>query len=335
MHGMKFIILCLVILCCSSASFFHGNKDTSLTESDANRYMWDQLHLGNYDSIPRIIEKLESAWCQSTEDPALNKHLGFIYLWKFCERERIKHDSSVFTNIFISNEFFKKSIKLDPADDRIYSLQAAAEMCEGAILEDDGQIRRAYLKGLKAVKKWPQFNRFSLAAIESTQNKNSRRFREGLRFQWITMDECSCRKLEKKEILEHPEKVIPELITELQQSSDPRIKRACWNTWIAPHNFEGYLLNFGDMLVKRGYLKEAKQMYAAIKLSPSYKEWPYQSVLEDRILDVEQNEAEFNKPLQLIISSKSKQIFINSKFSCVGCHQMSKHEFETMKREEY
>jgi hypothetical protein len=335
MPGIKIIILSLVVLCCSFSSSLHKHEDTSVSESDANRYMWDQLHLGNYDSIPKIIEKLESAWCQSTEDPALNKRLGFVYLWKFCERERMEHDSSIFRNVFISNEFFKKAIKLDPADDRIYSLQAAAQLCEGAILEDDREIRGAYLKALKAVKKWPQFNRFSLAAIESTRHKNSRMFREGLRFQWITMDECSCKKLEKKEILEHPERVIPELISELQQSSDPKIKRACWNTWIAPHNFEGYLLNFGDMLVKRGYLKEAKQMYAAIKLSPSYKDWPYQSVLEGRIRDAELNEKEFNKPFQLIISSDSKQIFINSKFSCVGCHQMSKHEFETMKREEY
>jgi hypothetical protein len=29
-------------------------------------------------------------------------------------------------------------------------------------------------------------------------------------------------------------------------------KRVCWNSWIAPHNFEGFFLNMGDMLVKAG-----------------------------------------------------------------------------------
>jgi len=29
-------------------------------------------------------------------------------------------------------------------------------------------------------------------------------------------------------------------------------KRVCWNSWIAPHNFEGFFLNMGDMLVKSG-----------------------------------------------------------------------------------
>jgi hypothetical protein len=321
------------MLCCSFNLLLQRPKSDPITKNEANDYMWSQLHQGNYDSIPEIINKLRSAWSASPGDPALNARLGFIYLWKFCERERIDHDTSIFRNVFISNNFFKRAIDLNPDDERIYSLLAATEMCGGAIRNDDKQTRRGYLKGLKAVPKWPQFNRFSLAAVVSVLDKNSRMFRKGLRFQWVTMDECSCKKLDKEEVLQRPEKVVSDLIAELQKSTDPKIKRACWNTWIAPHNFEGYLLNFGDMLVKNGQLKEAKQLYSAIKLSPSYENWPYRHILEDRVLDITENESEFNKPLQLLISKGSKQIFINSRFSCMACHQMSKHEFETMKAE--
>jgi hypothetical protein len=333
MAGKKLIILSLVILLFSSSTVLHRNAGASFIESEASQFMWDQLHLGNYDSAFQIIAKLTSAWNKSSDDPTLNKHLGFVHLWKFSERERTAHDTSVFRNVFISNYFFKKAIELDPGDDRIYSLQAATEMCEGAILKNDQQIRKGYFNGIEAVKKWPQFNRFALAAVVSVLDRNSLMYRRGLRYQWITMNECSCKELTKKEILQHPEKVVPELIAELQTTSDQRIKRACWNSWIAPHNFEGYLLNFGDMLTKKGYLTEAKQIYNSVKLSPSYQDWPYQSVLESRIRNIEVNEVEFNKPLQLLIVPNSTQIFINSKISCVGCHQMSRQEFETMKRE--
>jgi hypothetical protein len=50
-------------------------------------------------------------------------------------------------------------------------------------------------------------------------------------------------------------------------------KRACWNSWIAPHNFEGFFLNMGDMLVKVGDWRTAQKIYANAKLSPDYANW--------------------------------------------------------------
>ena len=45
-------------------------------------------------------------------------------------------------------------------------------------------------------------------------------------------------------------------------------KRVCWNSWIAPHNFEGFFLNFGDMLVKAGQLDTAVTMYRNAQHAP-------------------------------------------------------------------
>jgi hypothetical protein len=328
--SMKLLSAILIIL--FSASVRLTFQEKKLLSDDANKFMWDNLHLGNYDSISLIIQKLNSALEKAPDDSTLNTHLGFIYLWKFCERNRDEPDTTIFQNIYKSSYFFRKAIGLNPNDSRLYSLEAATEMCAGEIQKNNRQRIKGYWKAMQAVPKWPQFNRFSLGAIEALLNKNSFRFRQGLRYQWITMDECSCKKLTKKEILEHPEKVIPELIDEISNSPNQKIKRACWNTWIAPHNFEGYLLNFGDMLVKKGMLTEALKIYSAIKLSPSYNDWPYSSVLDDRINNIKTNEIQFNKPLQLIIPRNASQIFINSGISCVGCHQMSQHEFETMQK---
>jgi hypothetical protein len=326
-----FYILLALFLCTSAASFIKEAEVPVKTKNylaySAHKAMWDQLHLGNYDSIPSVLVQLNNALHQNTQDSKIAAHLGFIYLWKFCERGRKKPDSAIIQNIYLSNHFFKQSLKLNKNDARIYGFQSATELCEGAASENIIQIASGYFKGRAAIKKWPQFNRFALSFIESQLDTSSRLYKQGMKYQWQLIDECSCKELNKKEILESPETVFKELIQELQLSNDPRVTRACWNSWIAPHNFEGFLLNLGDMLVKQGHVKEAKKIYKATKLSPSFHEWVYKKVIDERIKNAEKNIENFNKEMKLVLPRNEPQLFINSPISCVACHQMSPAEF--------
>lgn len=320
--------ICTICVCLLANSF--GNMpDVSETtiSKEANKFMWNNLHLGMYENIPAILQKLDSAYKQDPKNMKVTAHLGFVHLWAFSERARHLMGDSISDHIPLSNRFFKEAIELNPNDPRLKGFQAATEMCEGALTKNPVLIVDGYAKGKRHIKDWPQFNKFALSFVESLQSKNSPMFNEGIKYQWEVIDECSCKELTKEKIIASPDTVLKQLITELSKTKDPLIKRACWSSWIAPHNLEGFFINFGDMLVKDGKPDEAKVIYAAAKLAPSYKEWPFKKVLEDRIRDIEQNEEIFNKPLNLINVYGTKQIFINSELSCVGCHQMSKSEY--------
>ena len=65
-------------------------------------------------------------------------------------------------------------------------------------------------------------------------------------------------------------------------------------SWIAPHNFEGFFLNMGDMLVKAGDWQTAQKIYANAKLSREYGSWKFQGILEERIKKAQNNVAIFN-----------------------------------------
>jgi len=117
------------------------------------------------------------------------------------------------------------------------------------------------------------------------------------------------------------------VIQKIKNSKEPKISRACWNSWNVPHNWEGFCLNWGDMLVKNGEIEEAIKIYNLAKESDSYKEWPFISELEYRIKNAKQNQIDFNKPLDNQNFKNQNVIFFNSKISCGGCHQMSKNEF--------
>lgn len=94
-------------------------------------------------------------------------------------------------------------------------------------------------------------------------------------------------------------------------------KRACWNSGIAPHNFEGFFLNMVDMLVKSGDWQTEQKIYANAKLSKEYASWKYQAVLEDRIKQAQDNVTLFNEPNE----TPKARIMINSEFSCTAYHQ--------------
>ena len=132
-------------------------------------------------------------------------------------------------------------------------------------------------------------------------------FREGLEQQWQTLEVCFGSRAvptpsafdRKRETREGPQ-------------------RACWNSWIAPHNLEGFFLNFGDMLVRAGDLKNAQASYEAAKLSDTYAQWPYRPVLERRLASLDGLGARFLAAKQ----GEPEQITLfDSAFSCMACHQ--------------
>jgi len=75
----------------------------------------------------------------------------------------------------------------------------------------------------------------------SSRPYDSERFKEGLDDQWRNLDVCVGETVDRQ----HPDYA---RYMRLETREGP--KRVCWNSWIAPHNFEGFFLNFGDMLVK-------------------------------------------------------------------------------------
>lgn len=85
----------------------------------------------------------------------------------------------------------------------------------------------------------PEFNLFTGGYVFSRLPADSPQFQEGLAWQWRTLDHC------------------------IEEGK----KRACWNSWIAPHNLEGFFLNMGDMLVKSGDWQMAQKIYANARLS--------------------------------------------------------------------
>jgi hypothetical protein len=87
---------------------------------------------------------------------------------------------------------------------------------------------------------------------------------------------------------------------------------------MVPHVWEGFLLNYGDLLLKAGKgAKEAKGMYESAKLAPRFDKWPFASALQDRIDHADERAALYADS----DASNDPKIWMNDGHICTGCHQ--------------
>jgi hypothetical protein len=272
----------------------------------ADSVFWHTFHGAQYDSIQPAIEALTQAYLATPNDAMTAAHLGWLHIWRISEHSRLERTpASITEDMALARRFFEEAVKLDPSDARLLGFLASARMGEGSIEGDEQLSRLGYFTMLDAIKAWPAFNYFTGGYVMSGQPADSKQFHEALDWQWLNLDACT---------KAHVNRATGDLSDLMSNVTD---RRACLNTWIAPHNGEGFFLNMGDMLVKSGDWKLAQKVYANAKLLPEYPTWKFAPVLEERIRNAEANVARFKgkdpDPRTGLMNS--------SAFSCMGCHQ--------------
>ena len=283
----------------------------------ADTVFWRTLHAGRYDSIPRAMLLLKAAYLQNPRDPRTTAHIGFLHAWSSAERARLPSvPPSITDELILARTYFARAAALDPADARIQGFHASFEMSDANMQRDSAAFAAALVRGRTAIAAWPEFNWFTIGYTLSGRDHASPLFREALAMQWQTMDACSRRSIDRTNPTAAA--VLHAEVTE----QDPRRRRACWNSWIAPHNVEGFLLNMGDMLVKSGDWRTGVRVYALAQGMGSYPRWAFRDVLEARIANAAENVAAFRRlDPEGAPRADGPRIMLGSRFACVACHQ--------------
>jgi tetratricopeptide (TPR) repeat protein len=288
-------------------------KQAAKTRSEAalkaDELFWQTFHNGEYDRIPNALEVLTAAYLQTPNDAVTAAHIAWLHNWRVSERARKDTVPATITDdIMMARRYFREAVNLNPSDARLLGFLAGNTLAEGNLHQDEKVTREGYFMLLDSIKAWPEFNLFTGGYVMSRLPADSPRFREGLEWQWRTLDECIEGKIDRA----NPD-YSQYMVKEIREGK----KRPCWNSWIAPHNFEGFFLNMGDMLVKAGDWQAAQKIYANAKLSKDYASWKYQNALEDRIRQAQGNVTAFNSLNETV----KPRMMINSEFSCTVCHQ--------------
>jgi hypothetical protein len=283
--------------------------ERSQASLEADTLFWQAFHGGAYEEIPRVLEALTAAYLETPSDAVTASHIAWFHNWRMAERARLSAVPATITDdTLVARRYFEEAVKLDPTDARTQGFLAGHVVVEGTLHKDERLVRRGYFMLLDAIDAWPEFNLFTAGYVLSRLPADSPRFKEGLEWQWRNLDVC---------VGERFDRVNPDYAKYLALETKEGPKRACWNSWIAPRNLEGFFLNMGDMLVKSGDWQTGQKIYANAQRLPDYASWKFADVLEARIAQAQENVSAFNDAQ----GAPARAIMINSAYACAACHQ--------------
>lgn len=273
---------------------------------EADKYFWDNFHRGNYDSIPQMLDKLTAAYLDNNEDYRLAAHIGFTHSWALAESGRMDQPSPRVTDhATLAVKYFDEAFVLHPDKEwRYYGFMVSMYMAEGGIHGNMQDMTEGYFKMKKAARKYPEFNLFTAAyTLAMSPRKKDRE--AAVNMLWENLDKCAGEKVDRKNL--DYRKYLSRKTVEGKQST-------CWNTWIAPHNMEGFLMILGDLLLKRRDYATALRVYENAKYFQEYKHWDYQKHLDARI----------DYATAIATQQEYTEIEVMKFDRCMVCHQDSK-----------
>jgi hypothetical protein len=277
----------------------------------ADRLFWKTLHSGDYAAIQPALNAMTAAYLENPGDATTAAHVGWLHIWRLSERARLAAVPATITDdATLARRYFEEAVALKPDEARFLGFLGSATLAEASIHKNEKQTRQGYYTLRRSIDAWPEFNLFTAGYSLSLTPADSPQFKEGLEWQWQTLDLCAGEKVSRSG---------PSFQQYMVQATQTGPKRVCWNSDIAPHNFEGFFMNMGDMLVKAGDWQAAKAIYANARLSATYATWAYKAELEARLESAKDNVAAFNALTPPPPGRPT--LMIRSAYSCMACHQ--------------
>ena len=275
----------------------------------AQRTFWDAFYGGRYEALDQVTMLLTAAYLENPRDAAVTLLLAHAHLWRVAERRRLgQNDPTVTDHLALAEAYFEEAYRLAPEDHRIIGWLGSVRMPLGGLRQDSAFAQAGYDLLQEATRRYPAFNHFTAGFALSGLPADDPRYAEGVEHVWANVEQCSGSREDA------PAGSLSPYEAALQ--TDP----VCANTEKAPHNYEGFMLNLGDMLVKAGEPAKARAVYARAELSPTYADWPYRDKLEQRMLGADEAAALFARA-GTADGAEMPEMLFGSAYACAACHQ--------------
>jgi hypothetical protein len=257
-----------------------GEQDESAA---AIKRFWKVYHGNQYGQIPQVQKQLQDAIDRDPENSTLYALLGATHFWHIGEYTRdpypnpelLQQDFPDAVDLFgkaLDIDYYGKHLIGYVNDDHLPGYLGITTVHLGQQNMDPDTIQKGDQILDMAAYQFPEFNNFNRWAAHNTDPKDSDTYKKALDSLWQALDACAAATVDRAN---------PDLKQYLHLQTAVGRKKACWfEGTLAPHSFEGFMLNFGNGLVKAGQIEAAKVMFANARYADHFTEWPYRKYLE-------------------------------------------------------
>jgi hypothetical protein len=293
----------------------HGNERTEKAVN-ADNLFWDFIHGKDYQSFNTVLEKLGSAQAEDPLDVYTNAHIGWTNFWAFSEGigSGIAEQTMALQYMQNAEKAFTQASELAPNEPRILGFLGYSRMALGYATQNEELLIKGQADVARSVELWPEWAYFGAAyGLDASAPYDSPQFEQAVNFYWANLDVCANTDVDRQ---------YPDWTAYLDQETLDGPDRACWDSWIAPYNTEGFFLIMGDALVKAGNTQVASIVYNNAKLLKYYSSWPFRDLLEQRLNNIMENVENFrqivspNQP-----ADPETSLLVNTTISCAICHR--------------
>ena len=280
-------LLGLAIFCSFGLSHSSGQSATppanrTATDAAIERF-WAIFHGNDYAAIPEVQAQLQAALKHDSENPTLYALLGAAHFWHAGEYTRDpKPDVNVLQqDLPTAVQLFQTALHLDydaqhpigyVYNDHLPGFLGVTTVHVGQRIGDPSLIGEGDQMLDYSVYQFPEFNNFNRWAAHNADPRDSESYRKGLDSLWQALDACIGGAIDRTN---------PDIRPDLYLQTAVGRKSTCWSeNAMAPHSFEGIMLNLGNGLVKAGQVDVARIVYANAQYAKNYSAWPYRQVLE-------------------------------------------------------
>jgi hypothetical protein len=282
------VVLLLIVSLMTMTGFRMGfqeddHRGGQEESSAAIERFWKVYHGNQYSHIPEVQQQLQNAIDRDPDNSTLYALLGATHFWHYGEYTR---DPNVNLGVLQQDlpnavDLFGKALDIDyygthligyVNDDHLPGYLGITMVHLGQQNSDDETIQKGDRILDLAAYQFPEFNNFNRWAAHNTDEKDTDTYKKSLDSLWQALDACAAA---------HVDRANPDLKPYLHLQTAVGRKKACWSEGtLAPHSFEGFMLNLGNGLVKAGQIQAAKVMFANARYAEHYSEWPYRQYLE-------------------------------------------------------
>jgi hypothetical protein len=287
-----------------------GSTSTSTPSSgsvqeSATSEAYTALTAGDRDKLTQIISDLDGVVAKDPSDGRSTFYSALMRFWQFGDQINLpSNPADVVTDAQTMIDRFRKAQAMLPDDDRAPAFGGLAKVIMGNTFGDSNMKAEGMSDLQKGIQIFPAYAHFLRALASAESAPDSDDFAAVLPELQAVLDTCGA-KTSAGDI-------------EYLKGPLPSALRVCNDDGIVPHVWEGFILNYGDLLLKAGKGADAaRTMYESAKLAPRFDKWPFASALQDRIDQADSRAALYADS----DASNDPKIWMQEGHICTGCHQ--------------